>query len=100
MKKRFVVVANPTTQEQDKVFQDWLNTRGLGWWHWLNETWLINDPNGLHEAADIRAKAMECFPGIYNLVLELTPTSDTWAGYGPTKSGKDMFEWIRNFWNR
>lgn len=100
MKKRFVVAANPTTTDQDKVFQEWLSSQGLGWWHWLNETWLVSDPNGVQSAAEIRTKAMECFPGVFLLVLELTPMGDTWAGFGPAKEGRDMFKFMRDFWNR
>jgi hypothetical protein len=103
MEKRYIVVANPTTAEQDKVFQAWVSSQGIAWWHWLNETWLLVDLYGKQSARGIRSKAIECFPGINLLVVELTPVSDTWAGFGPnndTDPKRNMFNWIKQYWTR
>src|SRR5205085_1006915 len=101
MKKRFVVVANPTTVDQDKVFQDWIKTQGLAWWHWLNETWLLVDSTGNLTAAEIREKAKECFPSIRLLVLEFAANYDRWAGFGPRSESdpkQNMFVWLKTNW--
>lgn len=98
MKKRFIVTTNPTTVEQDEVFQRWINDQGFGWWHWLNQTWLLIDFSGRWTASEIRDRLLEGIPKLRCLVIELNESGDTWAGFGPTAAGQDMFSWIRSAW--
>ena len=100
MSKLFVATSNPTTVEQDKIFQEWLETRFV-WWHWLNQTWLLVDHQGIHSATEIRDKMTECFPQTFFVVLELNPNATNWAGFGPnsaTDATKNMFAWITKNW--
>lgn len=99
MKKLFIVTSNPTTVEQDKVFQSWIEPR-FGWWHWMNQTWMLIDTTGTHTASEIRDQCVECFPGIYVIVFEITG-ANTWAGFGansPTDENNNMFTWIKEHW--
>jgi len=99
MKKRFVVCLNPGTPEQDGAFKDFLNNQRLGWWHWIGGSWLVVDATGNMTAAVLRDAADEAYPGLYNIVLEFCEDgSFTWAGFGPIKPPKNMFEWIRQNW--
>jgi hypothetical protein len=100
MNRRFILVTNRTTAEQDQAFKDQLNAKypGNGWWHWLGETWLIVDPFGRLDAAIICELARESFPGIYNLVIEIPPGDGTWAGFGLTTPPTNMFEWLHTTW--
>ena len=82
MNKRFILCVNSSTPEQSKAFTEHLRRKGVGWWHWLANTWLIVDSTGNLTAAEIRNDAMEIFPGVYNFATELQG-DDTWAGFGP-----------------
>ncbi len=100
MSKLFVVTSNPTTVEQDRIFQQWLESK-FTWWHWLNQTWLLVDTLGVHSATEIRDKMIECFPQTYFVVLELNPSATNWAGFGPnneTDATKNMFAWLNKNW--
>ena len=97
MKKRFIVVTNRTTAEQDKAFQESLPP-GFAWWHWLGETWLLVDNTGFRSASELRDIARDAFPGIYCLVIEVSESGDRWAGFGPSSGEKNMFAWIRDYW--
>jgi hypothetical protein len=103
MKKRFIVVADLTTVEQDTLFKQWVEGK-FNWWNWLHETWLLVDNRGLYTAKEIRDKAMECFPTVNCLVFEFgSDGSETWAGFGPsseTDPKRNMFAWIKNNWNK
>jgi hypothetical protein len=96
--KHFVLVTNRTTAEQDKAFFTILRARfsHLGWWHQLSETWLFVDLMDTTTAEQLRNAAMEAFPTVFLVVLEITG-QHTWAGFGPTES---MFKWIRETWDR
>jgi hypothetical protein len=101
MRKRFVVCLNSSTPEQNKAFKDYISETGMGWWHWLGDTWLLTDSSGVRTAEGIRAKLKELYPGVHQLVLELRGKDDTWAGFGPNGangSSKDMFKWLRENW--
>jgi hypothetical protein len=98
MKKLFIVTSNPTEDEQDKLFQEWLEPRFV-WWHWLNQTWLLVDEDGIYQAKDIRDNLLLCSPRTRMLVLEFREDgTNTWSGYGPrseTDTQNNMFSWIK-----
>jgi len=102
MRKLFVVTSNPTTIEQDEVFQEWIEAN-FNWWHWLNQTWLLVDEDGTHTAVGIRDEVKELFPGVHFLVLETRADGGTrWAGFGPnsaTESERNMFTWLKENWH-
>src|SRR5579863_8473740 len=98
MKKRFIVLLNPTTDVQNKAFVEWIKSAGLGWWHYLTGAWLLTDASGLWTATEIRDALRSTFPGVHSLVLEFRPDGDTWAGFGPTAPTRNMFQWIKDNW--
>jgi hypothetical protein len=96
--KRFVIGTNRTTVEQDKVFLNILRTRWphLGWWHQINETWLIIDLSDELTVNALRDATHQAFPGIYKIVIEVPGHSTPWAGWG---QGAD-FVWVNEQWDR
>ena len=92
MEKFFVVGTNKMSIEDEKVFKVKLEKRGLIWWHWIDNIWLIKDKRGSISCSDIR-NLLEA----RNLVLEVEPI--TWSGRGPASDDKNMFKWIKNFWS-
>ena len=101
MRKRFVIALGSTTKEQNDAFREYLNKIAPGrWWHWIQDLWLIVDPNGELNATSLREKASEYYPAVTCLVLEIGHDDDTWAGFGPAASGKSMFPWLEKHWDR
>lgn len=98
MKKRFVVCLDSSTSEQNKSFKGFLQDNKLSWWHWLSSTWLLADKNGRFTAKEIRENVRLCYPGVHTIVLELSGSDDTWAGFGPTRPDKNMFDWLKENW--
>jgi len=97
MKKRYVVAIDTGTKEQNDAFVKLLRERGLGWWHWLTNCWLITDSRGQLSASELRDKVQSTFQ-CNCLVLELRDGDDTWAGYGPQTEKRDMFKWLKENW--
>lgn len=100
MKKRFVVLLNSSSKEQNDEFLDWLKEQNTGWWHWLSNSWLISNSRGHLSAQEIRNKLNEIYRGSNNLVLELGEDYDTWSGFGPKGEDKNMFGWIKKNWSK
>ena len=101
MTSRYVVLLDSATPEQDAAFREWIATKGLKYWHWLSQTWLLVDTKGRVDMPKIRAAARERYDNCHMLVLELRPSEskyDSWAGYGPTGK-KSMFTWLKGNWN-
>ena len=100
MRKRFVVATNGTTVLQDQAFKEALNTRfpRLGWWHRLDELWLIVEDEDRLDAKTLRVIARECFAPKKLLVLEIREDGDNWAGLGPAGSAQEMFAWLHTHW--
>lgn len=100
MKKRFVVAVDSATKEQNDTFREFLKSRGLGWWHWLTNLWLVADGAGRLTAQEIRDVLRQHYPSVHTLVLELREDDDTWSGFGPSSETKNMFKWLRQNWSR
>lgn len=98
MKRRYIVLLDEATKEQNDQFKDYIRENALGWWHWLSNSWLLSDPRGTLSVAEIRDKITEIYPDVDTIVIELHEGGDTWAGFGPKNKGKDMFRWIRETW--
>jgi hypothetical protein len=98
MKCRFVVCHNPGTTEQDVTFKNWVVSRGYGWWHWLQGSWLIVDGLGSLTAAELREAVNAAYPGIYNIVIGVDDPNN-WAGFGITSGPQNMFPWLGKTWH-
>jgi len=99
MKKRFVVLIESSTKEQNEIFLSWIKSEGIGWFHWFQNTWLLSNVRGHLSASDIRSEVRKAYGSANTLVLELQGVNDTWAGFGPNSEEKNMFKWIRDNWN-
>lgn len=100
MKRRWIVGTGVLTDDQNKQFGNYLNGLGVGWWHWVGGLWLVVDNRGVAGVGvtELRDKLTEIDPGPNNIVLEVQG-SVTWAGYGPSVMGNNMFTWLKDNWN-
>lgn len=95
MSSRFVVLTGNTTPYEDLAISGFVKNR-FGWWHWLPNSWLIVDPHGKLTAQSLRSDLHEIAPNAQVIVLEFTPTGDTWAGQAPP----NWFDWFRETWEQ
>jgi hypothetical protein len=102
MKKRFVILLDGSTKEQEQAFLQHIKDSGeFGWWHWLNGSWLLYTSNLAYDAHGIREIVGRFFPNMHHMVLELRADgSDWWYGFGPNNKEKNMFEWMRENWKK
>jgi hypothetical protein len=98
MKKRFIVSVDNSSIEQQKVFMEYINKNNLGFWHYLANTWLLTDSRGVLACSELRDVVRDTFFNEHNLVIEISSTGDTWAGFGPKNDTENMFTWIKKNW--
>lgn len=100
MRKRFIILVDNTTLEQEQAFIAYIKEEGFGWWHYINNSWLLTINSDI-KASDIRDELKEIFEDEFNLVIELRgDTDDTWAGFGPSSNKRDMFKWLKTTWRK
>jgi hypothetical protein len=101
MKRRFIVLIDASTKEQDAAFLNFLkSSKGFGYWHWLESSWLLTSSSDVR-CEEIRDKIVEIYPNINNMVLEFRDDgTDTWGGFGPKSEKSDMFKWMRDGWKQ
>jgi hypothetical protein len=99
--KRFIVAVDSSTKEQNDAFREYVKAIApQRWWHWLEDLWLLVDVTGKINAAQLRDKATEVYLTENIMVFELSSTGhDTWAGYGPQTTDRNMFNWIEKYWS-
>ncbi len=92
MKKRFILVIDGATKEQQNIITIFFKDR-MGYWHWFSDAWLLTDSSNTWTVSSIRDKVQELIPGINMIVLAIE--SDTeWAGFGQA----NRFDWLNDTW--
>lgn len=97
MTRRFVILTNELSREQEERFLAYFKDKGYGWWHWLDNAWLIAMVDKTIEVGDLRDKLNEIAPSVHKLVMEVSPVS--WSGYGPSGEERNMFDWLHRNWS-
>lgn len=96
MNKKFVVVVEGLSTEHEKLFRDFIDKDGSGWWHMVGEVWLIDALSDELTVEKIRNKIMSLSKNPNILVLEISPI--TWAAYGPESKERSFSKWVEEFW--
>lgn len=99
MRKRFVVGVDSMSDEQEQKFLEYIRKNGYGWWHWLNNFWLIVDGEGKLTASQLRDTLKSIVPNVNLLVIDVEGKQN-WSGFGPRSEERNMFNWIRKTWDR
>ena len=97
MKKRFIVCINNATDEQRRLFTEYVGK--YSWWHYMQNIWLVTDTTNTLTASIIRDKAKDIFQLETIMVFQLDSKNDTWAGFGPNNENVNMYTWINANWN-
>lgn len=93
-----MVLIEGASKEQDDAFLDWIKEHQLGWWHWMRDGWLLIDPKERFSVSDIRDQIKTTHGTLTSMVIEIKGSEDTWAGFGPNKGEKNMFDWLKRTW--
>lgn len=93
MTRRFVISAMEISTEDEKNFIEYLRTNRLGWWHWLNNFWLIVDKHDNITAANLRDELKKYSGFRRGIVMQVEKV--TWAGF---RDDPKMFDWVKSTW--
>lgn len=89
-----VIAASGTSKEGRDLITDRIRSKKVAWWHWLQETWLVEDRLD-RDAGEWRDELQLLLPPSARvLVLKVDPQG--WAIQGPPES----FDWLRQHWAR
>jgi hypothetical protein len=96
MRKWLVAGVETMTAKQEKEFIGYLRRKGLGWWHWIPNIWLLTGSN-VPDCSEIRDELKIISDGADVIVLEVNPI--TWSGFGPKTDENNMFNWLHKSWH-
>ncbi len=104
MSKRFIIALNSSTTEQNESFLQVIKENSFGWWHHLENFWLLKTHDDEATAESVGQHVEKIYPGVYKLVLELSKDNDSWHGFGPNGDPKEgqanMFTWLHGDWTK
>lgn len=97
--RRYIAAITGMTKTDERRFLGFIKENGWGWWHRIDNFWLIIDAHKDKEssAEDIRDFLMP-LSGSIGLVIELPPEDSGWAGYGPASTADELFSWFEANW--
>ena len=98
--RKFVVCIDGETPEDVSAILDYNEEQGLGWWHWIDNIWLLTTNKKQITVGELRDKFMDLTGDKTVAVIEVK--SVTWATYRPTgKVGsKSISKWIEDHWSK
>ena len=90
MTQTYVIALDKATKTEKELVTESLRGTSHGWWHWMDNVWIVLDGSGVATAVSWRDHIQNLIPetGRRILVLEIEPGA--WAGRGP-KEGHDWF---------
>lgn len=100
MKRRYIICLQNLTQKHNDALREFFKSNGLGWWHWVGDTWFLTDPSGKFTAQLIRDNVRKMVPNERFIVIEINENGDTWSGVTTNDPDKKMFSWIRRVWKK
>jgi len=71
MRNKFVILVDSSNKLRDKKFADFLRNSSFGWWHWLNNAWLVVDGSGEMTLSELKDKVKSRFPKDRFIILEV-----------------------------
>ncbi|CAE6909076.1 hypothetical protein ACOMICROBIO_LKFPLAJE_01936 [Vibrio sp. B1FIG11] len=95
--RRYIVAAQELTLEAEQQLKDYFEEQELGWWHWIENFWLVTSYNDEVNANTIFEQINTQLPKVRALVIEVGNIPD-WSGYGPKNEKSDMFKWLNEHW--
>ena len=91
----YLVACDTMSKEQETAFLEYIKSNRFGWWHWLDNFWIISSSKKTLRSSMIRDAIDDAVPGLNNLVIKIENVK-SWAGHGPSVEDNDMFEWLSN----
>jgi|GEM_PF-2224719 hypothetical protein len=91
--KRFVLLVDDATQEQQNAVTSHFRNKPQGFWHIFSDAWLLMDPTEALTVYSLRDQLKSLVPGATTLVLPID-NAVNWAGFGKTES----FKWLNDTW--
>jgi hypothetical protein len=96
---KIIALVEEMSAEQDKKFIDFLKSKGWGYWHWIEGSWLITADDWDKDVPPlIRDELQKIATGKHSMVFEVSGIG-TWSGFGPSGDQHNMFKWIRDEWD-
>ncbi|MBI1198827.1 MAG: hypothetical protein GC203_13280 [Phenylobacterium sp.] len=97
MKRRFVLVTEPLTPEQERQIAAALPGPNIGWWHHLPNTWLIVDLSGAAISAEsLQGLLTGIAPAARMFVTEVSYGSPWTIRY--SLSQPHELQWVQDYW--
>ena len=93
MMNKYIVSISHFSKDQEENFIKYLKEHNSGWWHIINNFWLVSSNSPLVTKESIREELKKDFNG--TLIVLDTTGSGGWTGFGQTKD----FEWMKNNWD-
>jgi hypothetical protein len=95
--KRYLAAIEGLTPDYEKKFLAYIKENNWGWWHRIDNVWLITDYKETVSVREIRDFLLSLgAPGAVGIVVPVT--DDDWAGLGPKASLKETFKWLHDYW--
>ena len=101
MKRRFVVSIKDETPTEVLAIIEYAKRRGMGWWHWITNSWLMTSYDASLTVSEIRDEMVKICNKKWVMVIEVN--SVDWANFGPQGDDdpeRNISKWVDEHWTQ
>jgi hypothetical protein len=80
---------------QRDAVTNYFKTNNYGYWHWLNDFWILQSPYDGDTAESLLGRVKQIAPAMNVVILTVEPAAG-WACYGNPQWG----DWLAQFWKQ
>ena len=91
--RRFLLIVDDATPEQQDAISNYLQNSQQGYWHRFTDVWLIADPTDTLVSSAIRDAMRNVVPKAHMLIFKIDDPNG-WSAFGK----KGDFEWLKTEW--
>jgi hypothetical protein len=96
--KRYIAAITGLPKADEQLFLGFIKKNGWGWWHRIDNFWLIIDKKDTSSSEQIRDFLMP-LKGPVGFVMEIPAEAFGWAAFGPGESADELFSWVETNWS-
>ena len=93
--RKFVLTLSRSNVETRNQVTNFIKDQGAGWWHYIDDMWLIDDPHGTRDSYEWMEDIKALIKNVEISVMVIWVKEGIYAAYAE----RDGHQWLENNWN-
>ena len=96
MRKKYIILTTEESTETSTVLVKYFTDNKFGYWHWINNVWLLDEGAIKRDKVEIRDAIGKLLPSFHFIVMDMEKPN--WTARGDDSPANNMFTWLQQNW--